>query len=239
MPGARVAVDGDVLALSTARVLRQTLNARNIALDATVDVLDAVWHDRPLPAAPIREHAAPYAGLTRVEKLAGLRLAMAVHGASHHIVSTLDDIAYLFNLRGADVEYNPVFVAHAMVWTDHATLFVGPGKVSGELSARLAQDAVFIAPYETWAAALATLVPGNVLLLDPRRVTGGTRSAVAAGVTVVEAINPTTLAKAGKTAHEVAHIRAAMEQDGAALCEFFSWLDGVLALRAMAPHAPR
>jgi len=231
-PGQSLAVDGAVLGLSIARLLAQTLEARQIALRTELDLLDEVWDDRPaLPQAPVFEHLPPYASKPRSAKLGELRAAMQQHGASHHLISTLDDIAYLFNLRGSDVNYNPVFVAHALVGPQRATLFVAEGKIAPALAATLAQDGVDVAPYAGAASAIAALQADSVLLLDPRRITHGTRQAVPAQLKVVEAINPTTLAKSRKTEAEAAHVRAAMEQDGAALCEFFVWLEQTLAQR--------
>ena len=233
--GQTVAVDGAVLGLANARLLQQALVA-GVTLRTDLDLLNTVWTDRPvLPTAAIFEHGAPYPALPRAEKLAALRAAMTVHGTSHHMISTLDDIAYLFNLRGADVSYNPVFLAHALVGPERATLFVADGKLPPALRAGLEQQGVDVAPYAQAAAALAALPAGASLLLDPRRVTYGTRQAVAGAVRVIEAINPTTLAKSRKTDSEAAHVRAAMEQDGAALCEFFSWLDTTLADPQRAP----
>ena len=229
-PGQVVAVDGAVLGLATARLLQQALAGRDITLVTDTDLLDAVWEGRPaLPAAPVVEHAPPYASKSRIGKLADLRLAMTQAGANRHVISTLDDIAYLFNLRGADVHYNPVFLAHALVEPQRATLFVGAGKVAPALAALLAEDGVHLAPYEAWHAALAALGQETTLLLDPRRVTFGTRHAVPAKVRVVEAVNPSTLAKSKKSEAEAAHVRTTMAADGAALCEFFSWLDDTLA----------
>jgi len=234
-PGQTVGVDGAVLGLAHARLLQQALGAQ-VTLRTDTDLLQQVWLDRPtMPAAPVFEHGAPYPALPRTEKLAALRAAMAQHGASHHVISTLDDIAYLFNLRGADVNYNPVFVAHALVGPERTTLFVADGKVPAALRATLEQQGVDVAPYEQAAAALAALPATASLLLDPRRITYGTRLAVPETVRVVEAINPTTFAKSRKTDTEAAHVRAAMEQDGAALCEFFSWLDATLADPQRAP----
>ena len=233
--GQTVAVDGAVLGLANARLLQQAL-AQGVTLRTDTDLLNDVWMERPaLPAAAIFEHGAPYPALPRSEKLAALRAAMAVHGASHHVISTLDDIAWLFNLRGADVNYNPVFLAHALVGPQRTTLFVADGKLPSDLRATLEQQGVDVAGYGTAAAALAALPDTATLLLDPRRITYGTRQAVPAGVRVIEAINPTTLAKSRKTDSEAAHVRAAMEQDGAALCEFFSWLDAALADPQRAP----
>ncbi|AVR94684.1 aminopeptidase P family protein [Pseudoduganella armeniaca] len=232
-PGQVIAVDGAVLGLAIARQLRQALDARGVALRTDLDLLDKVWTGRPgLPDAPVYQHLPPYATTSRADKLIALRAAMAQQGAERHLISTLDDIAYLFNLRGADVSYNPIFVSHALVTPERATLFVADDKVPDDVRAALAADGVEVAPYAGLAGALAELAPNMTLLLDPRRVTHGTRQAVPHHVTVVEAINPTTFAKSRKTAEEAAHVRATMEQDGAALCEFFAWLEEALARRA-------
>ncbi len=234
--GQTVAVDARVLGLATARLLREALDARGVTLRTDLDLLDEVWNDRPpLPSDPVFEHEPPFATMARADKLAATRAAMAGLGADRHFLSTLDDIAYLFNLRGADVSYNPVFLSHALVERDGATLFVAEGKVAPALAARLAGDGVRLAPYGSAAAALAALPAGSSLLLDPRRVTAGMRAAVADGVRVIESINPTTLAKSRKAEAEAAQVRATMEQDGAALCEFFAWLEPVLEDAARAP----
>jgi Xaa-Pro aminopeptidase len=225
-PGQTVAVDARVLGLSVARLLAEALAARGIMLRTDTDLLDEVWSERPaLPPEPVFEHAAPHATATRAARLAETRTAMDKLGANRHFISTLDDIAWLFNLRGADVSFNPVFLAHALIEPGHATLFVAPGKVPSKLVERLLEDNVRIAPYEEAGQALAALPQGSTLLVDPRRITAGMRAAVPAHVRVVEAVNPTTFAKSRKSDAEVRHVRATMEQDGAALCEFFSWLE--------------
>jgi Xaa-Pro aminopeptidase len=235
-PGQTVAVDARVLGLSVQRLLAEALGARGIALRTDIDLLDEVWEDRPaLPADPVFEHAAPYAVLPRAAKLVATRAAMRELGADRHFISTLDDIAYLFNLRGADVNFNPVFVSHALVEPDTATLFVSEGKVPAALRERLLADSVQVAPYEAAVTALAALEHGTALLVDPRRITAGMRAAVPAGVRVVEAVNPTTFAKSRKLEAEADHVRATMEQDGAALCEFFAWLEPLLADAGRAP----
>jgi Xaa-Pro aminopeptidase len=197
-----------------------------VKLRTDIDLLDRVWRDRPaLPNAAIREHAREFAPVARRDKLATLRAEVNATGADWHLVSTLDDIAWLFNLRGADVNYNPVFVSHALLSQDGATLFVGAGKIDTRLAAELAADGVSVADYHAAKPALAALPAGSRLLLDPRRITLGLRQAVADRVQVAEAINPSALLKSRKTADEVAHIRDTMAQDGAALAEFFAWFE--------------
>jgi Xaa-Pro aminopeptidase len=234
--GQTAAVDGAVLGLSIARLLEQALAATGVKLRADVDLLQQVWADRPpLPKAPVYEHLPPYASKTRVEKLAELRGAMQQLGAQRHLISTLDDIAYLFNLRGADVNYNPIFLSHALIAPARATLFVAGGKIPAELITALTEDGVDVAPYETISGALATLPADSTLLIDPRRITYGTRQWIPATVKVIESVNPTTFAKSKKSEADAAHVRAAMEQDGAALCEFFTWLEKTLADPRRAP----
>jgi Xaa-Pro aminopeptidase len=227
--GGTVGVDGDVLGLAAARQLQSALAARGMALDTTRDLLTAIWADRPaLPQEPLFEHVPPFAATPRADKLAAVQAEMRKAGTTHHFISTLDDLAWLFNLRGADVSYNPVFVAHALVALDGATLFIDERKVPPITAARLADDGVQLAPYAQTAAALRALPSDAVLLVDPRRITHGLRAAVPEKVRVVEAINPSTLAKSRKTAAEVDHIRRAMELDGAALAEFFAWFEAAL-----------
>lgn len=224
--GQRVGVDGAVLGLAAFRGLAMALQPLDVALEIRFDLLDDIWPDRPgLPQAAVYAHHAPHACVSRREKLAQVRQVMQTKKADVHWLSTLDDIAWLFNLRGADVDYNPVFVAHALIGLDHATLFVAPGKVAEALREELAQDGVTVAFYEQAAEALASLELDQTLLIDPSRVTCGVFHAMDPAVPRVEAINPSTLFKSRKTHEELAHVRAVMEQDGAALCEFFAWLE--------------
>ena len=224
--GKVVGVDGAVLGLAAAQQLRDTLAKVGATVRTDVDLFTHIWPERAaLPQAPIYEHDAAFASAPRSAKLAQVRSAMAHVGASHHFVSTVDDIAWLFNLRGSDVSYNPVFLAHALIDAQSATLFVGAGKVPAELAARLQQDGVQVQDYAQAGPALAALPASAVLLLDPRRVTLGLRESAPSTVKVVEAINPSTLLKSRKNATEAAHVRAAMEQDGAAMCNFYAWFE--------------
>ncbi|MBE0550617.1 MAG: aminopeptidase P family N-terminal domain-containing protein, partial [Rubrivivax sp.] len=104
--GAVVAVDGQVLSLAAAGALKTALDAAGVLLRTELDLLDAIWPERPgLPGAAVFEHTAPQADTTRASKLAEVRRAMHAQGAQWHFVSTLDDLAWLFNLRGADVNF--------------------------------------------------------------------------------------------------------------------------------------
>lgn len=233
-PGQTLAVDAAVLGLAAAQMLAGALQRHGIGLRTDLDLMAEAWPERPgLPAAPVREHLAPHAAVPRAERLAAVRAGLARHRASHHLVSTVDDIAWITSLRGADVDYNPVFLAHLLIGPQRATLFVAAGKVDEALAARLAADGIDLADYAEAAPALAALPADAVLLVDPKRITLGLRQAVPAGVPVVEAINPSTLAKSRKTPAEAAFIREAMEKDGAAMCRFYAWLEAALGREAI------
>ena len=229
-PGQTLVVDGQVLGLALAQQLRSAMGARGVRIDTTLDLIDHAWDERPgLPDAPIYEHAAPQATVSRADKLRQVREAMTRHGVTHHLISSVDDVAWLFNLRGSDVSYNPVFLAHALLDANGATLFVQPGKIDAALAQRLAADGVRIAPYADARATLGALPADARVLIDPRRVTLGLRESLPATATIVEAINPSTLLKSRKNAAEAQFVRQAMEQDGAAMCAFYAWFEAAMA----------
>ncbi|MFN3305219.1 MAG: aminopeptidase P family protein [Roseateles sp.] len=229
-PGDTLAVDGQVLGLALAQALRAGLGRKGIKLRTDLDLLQQAWDDRPgLPTAPVYEHLPPQAAVSRADKLARVRAALAAAGASHHLVSTVDDVAWLLNLRGSDVACNPVFIAHLLLDAAGGRLFIGDGKVPADVAGRLAADGIRLAPYDQAAAALAALPADATLLIDPKRVTLGLREAVPAGLKVVEQINPSTLLKSRKSAAEAEFIREAMIEDGVAMCEFYAEFEASLA----------
>lgn len=228
--GATVAVDGAVMAVAAARQLREKLQHTGASLRTDIDLFAEIWPDRPpLPAQAVYAHLPPYVARERAEKLKALREQTRSQGAQWHLLATLDDIAWLFDLRGSDVSYNPVFVAFALIGEHSATLFTTLSRIDSTLIQSLAQEGIDVREYTEIGAALAVVPTGEKLLIDPARVTVGIIENLATGVTLIEALNPTTLSKSRKTAKEAEHIRHAMEQDGAALCEFFAWLEAAWA----------
>jgi Xaa-Pro aminopeptidase len=225
-----VAVAGDSLSVAARDQLERRLAGIEASLRTDLDLPGDIWPDRPaLPSAPVFEHAALYAGAGRSEKLGRVHAAMKRAGADYHFLSSLDDIAWLTNLRGSDVEYNPVFLAHMLVDRRGATLFVHASKLPAELVMALKQDDIAIVDYGTAASALAALPDDSRLLIDPNRVVGALAQAIPETVTVVRGANPSTALKARKTSAELDHIREAMRRDGAALVHAFRQIEQSLA----------
>ena len=228
--GDSVAVDGNVLSIAEQDRLLDAFDANEITLITERDVLTDIWSDRPaLPSAQLYQHDAQFVAQSATSKLDAVRAGMADAGATHHLLSSLDDIAWLTNLRGADVDYNPVFLAHMLIDANKATLFIDNNKVSSDIEKALKDSGITLADYEAVQEALGTLTPENLLLLDPSKVAVGTLSQMGDGIGFIEQMAPSTLLKSVKSDADIDHVREAMRQDGAALCEFFAAFEQRLA----------
>jgi Xaa-Pro aminopeptidase len=222
-----IAVAGDSVSVGTQRSIERLLGNVGIKLRVDLDLPGMIWPDRPvLPNAPVIEHPIAYAGTSRAEKFDKVRNALRKQHATHHLVSSLDDVAWLSNLRGSDVECNPVFLAHLLIETaGHATLFVDRTKLNDSLVAALAADGILIANYATLGDALGELGASDTLLFDPGRVVSAVLQTVSAKAKCIEGPNPSTAFKACKSKNELTHIREVMRRDGAALARAFRRLE--------------
>ena len=162
--------------------------------------------------------------LSAREKLSYIREKMRQQKNDAHLLSSLDDIAWLTNLRGSDVQFNPVFLAHILIEEHQAFLFVDHAKLDVSLHDYLTEQGFSLQPYEYISQFLANRSIKR-LLLQANKVAYATIRQLSAQTQVVNAISPSTLFKSRKDKQELDHIREAMRQDGIALCEFFAWLD--------------
>lgn len=225
--GAKVAIDGSVLSMTEFDNLNQAFDEHGIQLVIDADVLGQIWQDRPsLPNAAIDVHDAAFVDASAKQKLTQVREVMTQKGATHHLISSLDDVAWLTNLRGADVNFNPVFLSHLLITTDTATLFVHDDKLTDTAKSALDAAGIDVAHYDSVAQSLDDV---DALLFDPAKVAVGTLAHLPQSATLTKALNPSTILKAIKSDKELNHVREAMRQDGAALCEFFANLEDKLA----------
>lgn len=217
--------DGRTVRAGYAAQLRNALQQQDIRFDETADLVSELWTDRPpFPAAPVWELPTVYTGKSRGEKLAELRRAMADAGADCHLLAALDDIAWLFNLRGGDVPYNPVFMAYALLTPQETVLYAAPAAFSADLTAALGKYGITLRPYGQIYEDLAALPHGSRVLLDEDAVNVALCRALPQGVATVALTNPTTLCKAQKTPAEQENMRLAHIYDGVALTKLLCWL---------------
>lgn len=220
-----VGFDGMCISLSAARKLEAELRTHGVVVRAVGDLIDEIWADRPgLPCEPVYSYDSRYSGASRGERLSVIRGRMRSTGATHHLISTLADVAWLLSLRGSDVDYNPVFVAHLILDGDRARLFVADGQIDAELVTELESDSVVVEPYERALEAVAEIPEGSSVLLSPGQVSVAFTDALRPGVSVIQQLNLTTVAKARKNAVEIDHLRNAMVRDGVAMVRFLHWL---------------
>lgn len=228
--GSVVACDGTVFSASEIRQMKRRFTVKNIAIKTDIDFIDAIWDNRPsLPKSLVFEHDLTFAGVSRAKKLEAVRQVMQKIGASHHIIVTLDDIAWLLNVRASgDVECNPVVISYLLIAENETIWYIDEAKVSDELKNILLQDNIFTKSYTAISEDLAHLPPSVTLLLDPSAVNFKLLESIAQAK-ILEGNTPSSAMKAIKNETEIKYIRQVMAKDAVALLRAFRWLEKQLA----------
>lgn len=225
---ATISVNGQTLSVQQFEALNQIAQQHQFTIQTPFDIINEIWTDRPaLPQEVVWQMANGLNAQTRLEKLSLIRSTLNTKNASAHFISALDDIAWILNCRGQDVEYNPVFLAHLFIDTSRTVLFIDDIKLSKELHQLLAQDQITVLPYTQTEFFLSQLSQQHVLI-DPAKVSILHTQSIQKNNQLVQDINPSTLFKSRKHATEITHIRNAMTKDGVALSHFFYWLETAL-----------
>ncbi len=238
-PGEKLGLDPQLISHREFAKLEKELAVKSVQLrPVAANLVDRIWMDRPAaPTGPVMVLAKRYAGETVRSKLHHLRQKMAAEGADAHILSQLDAIAWLFNIRGSDVPFNPVTIAHAIVLRGQARLFVAGEKVRPKVRAALKREAV-IEEYDAFEPALHRLAASRSRVwLDEAGVSEWIVRNLK-GAEIILKPSPVTIAKAIKNAAEIRGSKEAHRRDGAALVKFLCWLEkavpkgGVTELKA-------
>lgn len=219
-PAYKVACNYNLLSVNLS-VLFKLSNINNIH----ADFLDPIWENRPLlPDAPAFLLDEKYAGRSVETKLEEVRLDLHKLGATAHVISSLDDLAWLFNIRGTDVKCNPVVLGFAIILADSAYLFIDSNKLDSGSIEHLIAAGITICPYADIDAHVASLSEAETLFLDPKRTCTHLYKLVPSTVPVIFGINPTTHLKSIKNNTEIENFKQAMVRDGVAMTRFVKWL---------------
>ncbi|MFN3468923.1 MAG: aminopeptidase P family protein [Novosphingobium sp.] len=225
--GARIGYDAWLHTRGWAQGVASALGARQGALVAVAaNPVDSVWTDRPAPsAAPAVPHAGEHAGMSANEKRAAVAEWLTARGLDAAVITALDSVAWLLNIRGADVDRTPVALSYVIANADGtADLFIAPEKVTPELRAHLG-NAVRIHPRDRFVDGLEAL-KGRKVAVDPERAVAAIFLALEnAGARIVTETDPVVLPKAIKNPVEQAGHRAAQARDGAAVARFLRWVE--------------
>ena len=211
-----IGFDGRVLMLNQFRELEASLKVLKPSYVTDRDLVGELWQDRDaIPEDPVWELDLRYCGVSRTEKLAGIRAAMAAKGADHYLCTALDNLAWITNLRGHDARLYPVFHGYFLLTEHSATLFTEAGKVPEQIQAELVRDGIDWAPSSELMETLSAIDPDAVLYVDPWVVSVNVIRALDPEVTCIEGLDLITAAKARKNRTELANLRIANAKEGA------------------------
>jgi Xaa-Pro aminopeptidase len=222
---ARVGIDGKVYPAKEAQTLQSKLGEKNIALVPDFDPFDAIWENRPaLPENPVAVHPLEFAGETAHQKIDRVLAEAGKLGAGAVWISTLDTIAWLFNIRGNDVPYNPVAVSHAFLSRGQTILFIDKNKITPAVAEHLRNEGITVSGYHETAGFWEKTRDLQVCL-DSGKLSFNLYKAIIAHNKVVDALQAADLLKSRKNETEAEGFRRAMVRDGVALVRFFIWLE--------------
>ena len=223
--GSSVGTDAACISISQFRQMHNSLSGAGIQLKESGDLLDEIWTDRPaLPDSPVYEHELKYACTDRRSKIEAICKVLDHKGVQMQIVTALDDLAWTFNLRGSDIECNPVFMAYACVSRKETILFVKIGKLPTALLTKLEGEGIQIKGYDDLPEFLQKLPSPLGILVDPDRTNHAIMENIPDHCIVIEGLSIPCKLKAIKTDDEIRNIRQAMRKDGVAMLEFLFWL---------------
>ena len=223
--GGTLGFDGRVVSMKAGQDYEKIVNAKNGKIIYEYDLINLIWEDRPaLSTEPVFGLDVKYAGETVASKLARIREEMKKHGATAHVLTTLDDICWTFNFRGNDIEFFPLVLSYAIITMDKADLYIDEAKFSPELKAELEKDGVVFQPYNNIYEDIKHVSEDEVLMIDPVRLNYALYNNIPENVKKVEVRNPEIIFKAVKNEVEIENIRKAQIKDSVAHVRFMKWL---------------
>jgi len=221
--GGCVGFDGRVLSMGEGQEYEEALSVKNIRISYSDDLIDTIWEDRPaLSKKPAFFLEEKYSGESSASKLARVRAAMREHGADTHIIASLDDVCWLLNIRGDDVDFFPLLLSYAIVTEDRVELYVDDTKLDGRIHQELEKNNVSIHPYNDIYEDIKKLSADSTAMIDPLKMNYALYKNIPCRI--VEAANPTILMKAIKNDVELENVREAHIKDGIAITKFMYWV---------------
>ena len=223
--GSKIGFDGRAISATMGAGLEASLAKKNITISYEGDLLDKIWEDRPaLSDAKAFLLDVKYSGEDFTSKIARVRKAMNDCGATTHILTSLDDIAWLFNIRGGDIKHNPVVLSYAVVTLDKAILFIDENKLNEEIKASFGEEVVEIKGYFEIDEFVKTIEKEEVVLVDSSKISYTILKNIPEGIKVINAMNPSTIFKAQKNPVEIENTKQVHIRDGVAVTKFMYWL---------------
>ncbi len=226
--GGKIGLDGQLFSVSQIAYMQKVVNGNDLAIITDLDLIKEVWADRPqLPDNQIFEHKVKFTGKNRTAKLTAIRKSMKTQGVAYHLVTTLDDVAWTFNIRCDDIDFNPLAIAYSVIGLEEAWLFINPTKVPKKLGEKFKSENITVYSYNYIGKFLLTLPKTEQILINPATLSVCLSDLLTSGQ-IKKGATISTYLKAIKNSTEIKHIRTVMARDGVALMRLYLWLTEVL-----------
>ncbi len=223
--GGTLGFDGKIINTSLIEKILNKLKSKRIKPICEYDLINEIWIDRPeLSSEPVFLLSENYSGKSIGTKLKELRKQIKSHKATVNIITTLDDIAWLFNIRGNDIPYNPFVLSYAIITLDKAYLFINQNTLSKEIKEELINNNIIIDDYNNIYEFVKTLSNEETILLDKSKVNYLLYNNINKDIKIINKTNPTVLLKAVKNKIEIKNIKKSHIKDGVAFTKFMYWL---------------
>ncbi len=224
--GSKTGLDGKTFSIGLMRRIEKCLEGKNITIDSNCDLISEIWTDRPpMPVSVAFDHPVSFCGKGRDEKIKEVRDRMKRDNLKWHLLTSVDDIMWLLNIRGYDIKYSPVIISFAIIGEEQILLFTDEAKIPLRLASDFDKSGIVILPYEEAAGMLSTLSAASTILITTETTSVSLFSAIPDGMKIKEDISIPTHLKAIKNSIEIENIRKAMIKDGVALTKLFYWIE--------------
>jgi Xaa-Pro aminopeptidase len=224
--GSRIGVDGRIFSIKSFKNLKRKIDKGKVLIDTDCDLISDIWIGRPLmPDSIAFNHSIAFSGKERDSKIKEVREQMKKMNVNSHLLTSVDDIMWLLNVRGKDLEYSPLLTSFAIIGQEQILFFTDEKKIPLKLALEFDKNDITILPYEEIKAILSNLKKGSTLLLNPETTNVSLYNSISEKVNIKKDISIPSRLKAVKNIVEIENIRRVMVKDGIALTKFLFWLE--------------
>ena len=227
--GAVVGCDGTCVSQAEVERMERALSAFGLTINSDYDLIDGIWADRPaIPKNEFRPQPVEYSGEETKARTQRILDHLKKKGANATVLTTLDELAWAFNIRNCDVECNPVGVGFGFIGEKESVLFTFAEKVNATLQSKLQAQGVRVMGYQEIFGYLSALPASVTVYVDKSRISSAVYNALAPHCRQIEGVSVVTMLKSYKNETELAGVHRSMHRDGVALTRFFMWLEAAL-----------
>lgn len=224
--GDKIAYDGRTLSIGRMRKIEKVLEFIKVIFDTECDLISALWIDRPpMPVSVAFDHSKLFCGKDRAEKISEVRELMRKQHIDYQLLTSMDDIMWLLNIRGNDVKYSPLLTSFAIIGEEQVLLFADEYKIPYKLASEFDKSGIVLLPYEETSAILSSLPSDSTILINQVTASVSIFNSIPAGMNIIEEVSIPTRLKAVKNKVEIDNLGKVMVKDGVALTRFFFWIE--------------